>query len=130
MEWLRHAFACDPPGPAEPTEAQRPVVERLCREIVRRRLSAAALVALETARPLNSLAAQAIWVLSPLLTTFVTAEDQRRFAPFLERRGSIDFLCRRIEELESAAASGGEAAATAGRHAVEPAPSTGPSDGA
>ena len=39
MNWIRHAFALDPPGPAEPTEAERPIVDRLCREVVRRRLT-------------------------------------------------------------------------------------------
>jgi hypothetical protein len=100
MNWFRHAFALDPPGPAEPTEAERPIVDRVCLEIVRRHLTTPTLIFLEMSRPLNSLAANAIHFFSPILSVLVTGEEHRRFAEFLERRGSIDHLCRRIEELE------------------------------
>lgn len=98
MNWFRHAFALDPPGPAEPTEAERPIAERLCREIVRRQLTAPALAFLEMSRPLNFLAANAIHFFSPVLSA-LTGDEHRRFAEFLERRGSIEYLARRIEEL-------------------------------
>jgi hypothetical protein len=100
MNWFRHAFALDPPGPAEPTEAERPIVDRVCHEVVRRHLTVPAVAFLEMSRPLNYLAANAIHFFSPLLSVLVTGDEHRRFAEFLERRGSIDHLCRRIEELE------------------------------
>ena len=99
MNWLRHAFAVDPPGPAEPTDAQRPIVERVCSEVVRRRLAVPALFFLEMSRPLNSLAAQTIYFFSPVLSAVLTGNEHQRFAEFLDRRGSVDYLCRRIEEL-------------------------------
>jgi hypothetical protein len=37
VRWLKHAFAVDPPGPAEPTPLQRAAAETICREIVRSR---------------------------------------------------------------------------------------------
>lgn len=101
MQWLRHAFAVDPPGPAEPTDAQRAIAERLVREIVRRRMSTPALLFLEASRPLNMLGAQALHFLQPLISAVADGDGPRRFAEFLERRGSIDWLCRRIEERES-----------------------------
>ena len=100
MNWLRHAFAVDPPGPAEPSDAERPIVERLCLEIVRRRLTTPALCFFEMGRPLNSLAANAIHFFSPLLSILSTTGGHRRFAEFLERRGSVEYVCRRIEALE------------------------------
>jgi len=100
MNWFRHAFALDPPGPAEPTEAERPSVDRLCQEVVRRHLTVPTLAFLEMSRPLNFLAANAIHFFSPVLSVLVTGDEHRRFAEFLERRGSVDFLCRRIEELD------------------------------
>jgi hypothetical protein len=100
MNWIRHAFALDPPGPAEPTEAQRPIVDRVCLEIVRRHLTVPAIAFLEMSRPLNFLAANAIHFFSPLLSALLTGGEHRRFAEFLERRGSVEYLCRRIEELE------------------------------
>jgi hypothetical protein len=100
MNWFRHAFALDPPGPAEPTEAERPIVDRLCREIVRRHLTQPALLFLEMSRPLNFLAANALHFFSPILSALLTGDEPKRFAEFLERRGSIDFLGRRIEQFQ------------------------------
>ena len=36
MQWLKHAFAVDPPGPAEPTDEQRLAIDRVVEEVVRR----------------------------------------------------------------------------------------------
>jgi hypothetical protein len=106
MNWFRHAFALDPPGPAEPDDDQRQIVDRLCGEVVRRQMTVPALAFLEMSRPLNSVAAAAIQFLSPLISVVVTGAEHQRFAEFLDRRGSIEYLCRRIEELEAAATSG------------------------
>ena len=100
MNWLRHAFAIDPPGPAEPDDDQRQIVDRLCAEVVRRHMTVPALAFLEMSRPLNSVAAAAMQFLSPLISAVVTGPEYKRFAEFLDRRGSIEYLCRRIEELE------------------------------
>ena len=52
-------------------------------------------------RPLNFLAANAVLhFFSPILSALLTGDEHKRFAEFLERRGSIDFLCRRIEQLQ------------------------------
>ena len=101
MRWLKHAFAVDPPGPAEPTDAQRDVVERICREVVRRHLTTPALLLLEMSRPLNNVTAHLIHFFTPVLSAFADATTTREFARFLERRGSIEFLCRRIEDIEA-----------------------------
>lgn len=103
MQWLKHAFAVEKPGPTEPTDAQRPAVERMCREIVRRRLSTPALFALEMVRPLNYIGAQAMHVFAPFISVFTDSDSHRNFAEFLEHRGSIEFICRRIEVLEAEA---------------------------
>ena len=50
---LKHAFAVEPPGPAQPTDRQREVVEKLCTGIVGRRLTVPTLAFLEMVRPLN-----------------------------------------------------------------------------
>jgi len=101
MGWLKHAFAVEPPGPAEPTPPQAEVAEKLCAEIVRRHLTTPALTFLEMSRPLNFIGAQAMHFFAPLVEALTDAEGHRHFAAFLEQRGSIDYLCRRIEELEA-----------------------------
>jgi hypothetical protein len=103
MHWWKHAFAIEKPGPAEPTDAQRAPVERICSEVVRRNLTTPALIFLEMARPLNFLGAQTLHFFEPLLSVLSASEARRQFTAFLECRGSIDYLARRIEELESAA---------------------------
>jgi hypothetical protein len=102
LNWLKQAFAIDPPGPVEPTRRQTEIIERLCREIIRRRLTTPALLLLEMSRPLNYITAQAIHFFDPLVRAVTDAEGHREFANFLEQRGSIDHLVRRIEDLEAA----------------------------
>lgn len=100
MNWFKHAFAVKPSLP-EPTEEQRLLVDRVCREIVRRRMAAPALAFLEMSRPLNFLGAQALHFLAPIISLVVEDSQHRAFAEFLERRDSVDILCRRIETLEA-----------------------------
>lgn len=98
MEWLKHAFAVDPPGPAEPTEAQRQAVDRVIDEVVRRGLATPTLMALEVSRPLNFVGSQALHFFSPFVSAFASTTGYRHFAEFLELRGSIPFICNAIEE--------------------------------
>jgi hypothetical protein len=118
MNWFRQAFALDPPGPLAPTEEERAVVERLCRILVRRRMHVPAQAFLEMSRPLNRVAAQALYFFQPVASLALTGDDYNRFARFLEKSGSIDYLCRRIEDL---AADATDSPATANEQsAVEP----------
>lgn len=100
LQWLKHAFAVEKPGPATPTPEQKLVVDRVCAEIVRRRLTAPTTVTLETMRPLNFMGAQVLHFLSPFISTMVESDAHDHLAAFLEHRGSIDYLCDLIEELE------------------------------
>ncbi|MFO1093755.1 MAG: hypothetical protein U0992_10655 [Planctomycetaceae bacterium] len=97
FEWIRHAFAIE--RGFAPTDEELQLAERLCREILRRELVVPALMFLEMSRPLNSLGAQALHFFTPVLSAVFTPEQCRRMAAFLERRGSIDWLCNRLEEL-------------------------------
>ena len=101
MKWLAHAFAVEPDGPAEPTDAQRAVVQRVAHAIVRRRMATPALMLLEMARPLSYVGAQTMHFFAPVLTALVDREGYRHLAAFLERRGAVDYLCRQIEALEA-----------------------------
>jgi hypothetical protein len=103
MNWFRHAFALDPPGPLEPTVEEREVVERLCRILARRRMQTPAIAFLEMSRPLNRVAAQVLYFFHPVASLALTGDDYNRFAQFLEKSGSIDYLCRRLEDLSAEA---------------------------
>ena len=91
---LKHAFAVDPPGPAEPTPEQRAVVDKVCLELF-----------LEMSQPLNFLGAQSLHFLSPALSVLTQNEAHTHFASFLEQRGSVEYFCRRIQEMERQALS-------------------------
>lgn len=124
---LKHAFAVDPPGPTEPTEVQKRAVDFLCAAIVRRHMTVPAITILEMSRPLNFMFASAMHVAEPaagVLTRLVRLlaakpvgmlgleddgrdrlrqEDWTPIAEFFEKRGSIDYVLRKIEELEELA---------------------------
>lgn len=99
-QWLRDAFAVDPPGPAQPTDAQQPVIDAVCREIVRRGLATPALMFLEMSRPLNYVGSQAMGFLQPIVAAVIDTRKYSLFAAFLERRGSIEYFSSRIEAFE------------------------------
>jgi hypothetical protein len=60
---------------------------------------------LEMSRPFNRVASQALVFFQPVASVALTGEDYNRFAQFLEKSGSVDYLCRRIEELAAEAAA-------------------------
>ena len=97
--WKR-AFAVDSDKPLEPTDPQRAIVDRVAKEIARRRLTTPALVFLEMSRPLNFVAAHAMHFLQPIAAIVLDTQSYQQFAEFLEHRGSVDYLCRRIEHFE------------------------------
>ena len=104
MRWLKHAFAVDPPGPVEPTPEQQAAIDAVCRQVVKRHLTTPSLLFLEMSRPLNYVGSQAMHFFAPFLSVLTQRQGHRHFAAFLEHRGSIEYLCRRIEELEADAA--------------------------
>jgi hypothetical protein len=98
--WLTHAFALDQADAVVPNDVQRVVIDRLAREIVRRRLTTPALVVLETCSPLNFVSAQALYYFQPFVSSFGDVNAYDEFARFLEQRGSVDYIRECIERLE------------------------------
>ncbi len=101
---LKHAFAVDAPGAVEPTDAQRPAVEWVCAQVAKRHLTLPGLIVLEMMRPLNYIGAQVMHFTSPGVWAIAPKHiygGYQNFATFLENRGSVEYMCRRIEELEA-----------------------------
>ena len=101
---LKHAFAVDPPGAVEPNESQRPAVDWVCMQVAKRNMTLPGLIFLEMARPLNYLGSQVMHFTSPGVWAIAPKHiygGYKDFATFLENRGSIEYMCRRIEELEA-----------------------------
>lgn len=104
MKWLKQAFAVDAAGAAAPTPAQQPAVDWVCTQIAKRHLTTPSLIALEMCRPLNWLGAQAMQFARPgvwAIASQLTYRDYVHFTEFLEHRGSVDHLARRVEYFES-----------------------------
>jgi hypothetical protein len=99
-EKWRNAFAVDSTEPLEPTEPQRAVVDRVAMEVARRHLTTPALLFIEMSRPLNYIAAQAMHFFQPIAAIVLDTGGYTCFAEFLEHRGALDYLCRRIEHFE------------------------------
>ena len=97
MKWLKHAFAVDAPGAAEPTERQRMIVEKICVELVRRHLTVPARLMLEMWRPLNYVSAQLLHFFQPIAAIIATTDEYEAFTKFLEQRGSIEYMSLRLE---------------------------------
>ena len=98
--WLRNAFAIEPREAATVTAEQQVLVDRLCREVIRRGLGTPAIAFLEMSQPLNGVGAATLHFFTPIVSVVFDADGCRRFAEFLEQRGSIEIICRRIEELQ------------------------------
>jgi hypothetical protein len=99
MSWWKHAFAVEPPGPAVPTAEQQPIIDGLCRRIVDRGLALPAILFLESCKLLGPVAAQSLLLVQPWFELALDRTQLAIFAKFLDRRGSFDYLCQRLEEL-------------------------------
>lgn len=99
-KWLAHAFAVRGDEADAPTELEESVADSICREITVRKLTTPALVFLESVRPLNYVSSQLMHFFSPLVACLCQPQKYDAFARFLERRESVDYLCRRLEELD------------------------------
>ena len=98
---IKHAFAIGETGYCEPDKKQQIIVDKVCREVVKRRLTLPAQILLETFRPLNYIGSQVMHFFQPIISAVLTGDGYTEFSNFLEQRGSVDYLCNRINEIES-----------------------------
>lgn len=94
---LRHAFATEPPGPAEPTVEERDALEPLLREVRKRGMVGPAILFLESVRPLNNVGAQALHFMQPFATAVLDPVRYTTLSRYLERRGSIEWVVQELE---------------------------------
>ena len=99
IDGFKHAFAVDSPEERLSAE-EAALLEKIGRFIVRRGMGTPAVMLLETARPLNYLGSQAMAMLRPLLTTFLSAQEYDRVTAILDKRGSLECLARIIESAD------------------------------
>lgn len=93
---LRHAFAVEPGGPAEPDPEERAALEPLLAEVRRRGLAGPAVLFLESVAPLNGVGAQALHFMQPFATAVLDPVRYAALARYLARRGSVAWMVREI----------------------------------
>ena len=104
-EW-KNAFAAD--DEFRPDAADEALLARVAHETVERRGGEAALILLESLRPLSNLGAQAAAAMRPFAAAVFDAPTFDRLVRILERRGAVDMLMEKIE-VELKNRSGGRA---------------------
>ena len=86
-----HAFAVDG-ADEELTEEDRELIRRVAAFVIRRRMTAPAVMLLESSRPLTFVGSQFMHFVKPFATIALNAQEYERFARLLGRRSSIDLL--------------------------------------
>ena len=97
LNWLKHAFASETSTTAVPTVSQAETIDRVCREIARRQMTLPAQLLFESSLPLHFLAGQMLRFVEPFLAILLDPAEIRDFAAFLEQRGSVEYICRRLD---------------------------------
>ena len=97
---LKHAFDIGDSESYNPDEKQKIIVDKVCREVVKRHLVMPATILLETFRPLNYIGSQVMHFFQPIISAVLSGDGYTDFSQFLEQRGSVDYLCQRINEIE------------------------------
>lgn len=97
FNWLKHAFAVEPSGSVEPSAAQAAAIDAVCREIARRGMTLPAQMVLDSSAPLSYLAGQSLRFFEPFLGAVLDPAGVREFAGFLEKRGAVEYIARRLE---------------------------------
>jgi hypothetical protein len=87
--------------PEEKREKQREIIERLATKIVERRLTAPAVLFLESAKPLSFLGNQALVFFQPIVQTVFNFRTYDEITDLLEDRDNVEHLLKKIEELEA-----------------------------
>jgi len=100
-EGLRNAFDLQSAhGPL--TEEDHRLLAKLAGAVVKRGMTAPAVLFLGSVRPLNSIGSQALVFLRPFLTGLFSLEDYDRMVAILDRREGIEALIEAIEAADKA----------------------------
>ncbi|MBW6516111.1 MAG: hypothetical protein K0B81_05780 [Candidatus Cloacimonetes bacterium] len=76
------------------------LIEKCARFIAERHLGAAAIMAIESLKPLNFIGSQLLYTISPFAEVFFDPKEYQEIAALLEQREYVELLIRRIDELD------------------------------
>lgn len=84
----------------QPTAEEAELLDRLAKRVVALRMTPPAVFMLESMRPMNFVASQAMLFFAPIVRGFLGPQDYDRIQSILERRECVDWLVDRIEREE------------------------------
>jgi hypothetical protein len=76
------------------------LIEEFATWIVKKNMGSAGILFIESLRPLNFIASQAMYVILPVAEIFFSAKKYQEFAVLLEDQKYVNHLIKRIDELE------------------------------
>ena len=83
-----------------PQDEQREMLEKIAMQVVKRRLTAPAILFLEMCKPLNFLGSQVLIALNPFVQAVFNTAEYQKFALIIEKDANVELLIRLIEEFD------------------------------
>lgn len=97
---VKYAFHIEDESKQKFSETEMALLNKVADIVVRKRLTAPAVMFLESVRPLNFLGSQVMVFFQPIVSLVVSTKEIELLAQILERRKSIPFFIELIEKRE------------------------------
>ena len=81
-------------------ERANEVIEKVSKFVAERHMASAAILAIESLRPLSFIGSQALFFVEPFAQVFVNEKEYQEFAAMIEKEENLKKLMRRIDELD------------------------------
>ena len=98
---VKYAFHVEDESNQKFSEEELALLNKVADIVVRKRLTAPAMMFLESVRPLNFLGSQAMIFFQPIVSLVVSTKEVDLLAQILERRSSIPLFIELIEKREN-----------------------------
>ena len=85
---------------SEQQQREQEVLAKVAQALTDRRLTAPAILFLESVKPLSFLASQALVFLGPMAETLLPPVEYRTFTRAIESRKNLEWLIQRLEEAQ------------------------------
>ncbi len=85
------------------TEKEAVIMAKIANKVVEWKMTAPAIIFLESVKPLNYIGAQALVFFEPFVQTLFNIAEYDTFREMMERRENVERLLQKIEEVDAAA---------------------------
>ena len=86
---------------ARPSSAQPAEIDAVCRKITWRAMALPAQRMFDSSAPLGYLTGQSLSFIEPFLDAVLDPAGVREFASFLEKRGAVEYIAKRLEAMNT-----------------------------